>query len=64
MFEVDKLQHFWISFGIAFIFPLLAVFAGAGKEIYDALGGGVADSADLAADFLGIAFAWVVSPFF
>ncbi|MDZ4859678.1 MAG: hypothetical protein SGI88_11915 [Candidatus Hydrogenedentes bacterium] len=64
MFEPDKLQHFWASFGIAFFAPGLSVLAGFGKETLDVLRGGMADPADLLANFLGIAFAWVISPFF
>ena len=60
----DKLLHFWVSFGIAFLHPAMAALAGIGKEVYDAASGGVADAGDLAADGLGILFAWIVSPFY
>ncbi len=64
MVETDKLQHFWASFGIAYFFPGVSVLAGLGKEALDEIYGAGADPADLVANFLGIAFAWVVSPFF
>ena len=59
----DKLAHFWVSFGIAFLFPVMAAAAGIGKEIYDSVSGGDADAGDLAADGLGILFALILSPF-
>ncbi len=64
MEPTDKFWHFWISFFIAFFKPGLAMLAGVGKEVFDALSGGVADAGDLAADGLGIFAAWIVSPFF
>ena len=50
----DKVLHFVASYLIALIDPGLAVLAGIGKEVLDALGGGMADVFDLAADALGI----------
>ena len=50
----DKVLHFAISYLIALVDPTLAALAGIGKEVYDALGGGVADVYDLLADALGI----------
>lgn len=50
----DKVLHFVFSYAIALIDPGLAVLAGVGKEVYDALGGGMADVYDLIADALGI----------
>jgi hypothetical protein len=50
----DKLLHFVVSYLIALVDPALAVLAGVGKEVYDALGGGMADVYDLVADGLGI----------
>lgn len=50
----DKLLHFLVSYLIALVEPALAIVAGVGKEIYDALGGGMADVYDLVADGLGI----------
>tara|TARA_R110001592_G_scaffold79556_5_gene237686 strand:- start:388 stop:570 length:183 start_codon:yes stop_codon:yes gene_type:complete len=54
IFGPDKVLHFVVSFIIALFDPALAVLAGIGKEVYDALGGGVADVYDLVADGLGI----------
>jgi hypothetical protein len=50
----DKVLHFVFSYLIALIDPGLAALAGIGKEVYDSLGGGVADVYDLMADALGI----------
>lgn len=50
----DKVLHFIVSYLIALVDPALAVLAGVGKEVYDALGGGMADVCDLVADALGI----------
>ena len=50
----DKVLHFVFSYLIALVDPGLAVLAGVGKEVYDALGGGMADVYDLIADGLGI----------
>ena len=63
MEPTDKFWHFWISFFIAFFKPGLAMVAGVGKEVFDALSGGVADGWDLAADGLGIITAVILSPF-
>ena len=63
MQPTDKFYHFWISFGIAFFKPGLAMLAGVGKEVYDAFSGGAADVWDLAADGLGIISAMILSPF-
>lgn len=62
MIGEDKILHFLVSFVIGLVSPLLSVAAGIGKEVYDALGGGVADAGDLLADGLGVLFAIVVSP--
>lgn len=62
MVETDKFLHFWISFAIAFFKPGLAMIAGVGKEVYDALSGGIVDVYDLAADGLGIFAALLLSP--
>jgi len=51
---LDKLVHFVVSFALATIDPLIAVVAGLGKEILDALGAGTPDVLDLLADGLGI----------
>lgn len=60
MVESDKLLHFLLSFSIAIYNPLVSFLAGVGKEIYDVLGGGVADGYDLLADWAGIAWGEVV----
>ena len=58
--DPDKILHFVISFVLALIDPVIAVVAGVGKEIWDALTGGMADLGDLAADALGILLAiWI-----
>ncbi len=57
---MDKLLHFSISLVIALVEPALAVVAGVGKEVWDALQGGFADPLDLVADGLGILVAlWI-----
>lgn len=50
----DKFYHFVVSYFLASIDPLLAFFAGIGKEVFDFFGGGTADVFDLLADALGI----------
>ena len=61
----DKILHFWFSFAIALgSSPILAAGLGIGKEIYDAVSGGVASAGDLLADGLGILLASWASPFF
>lgn len=65
MVGIDKLFHFWLSFFIALASnPILAGTVGIGKELWDAVAGGVASAGDLAADGLGILFAAWLSPFF
>lgn len=53
----DKLLHIALSYILALIDPGLALAAGLGKEVFDLLGGGVADVFDLAADAVGILLA-------
>ncbi len=62
MIELDKVAHFFFSFLIGQFSPLLAVFAGIGKEIFDVARGGMADAGDLVADALGILLALLVLP--
>ncbi|MBN2307513.1 MAG: hypothetical protein JXR94_00995 [Candidatus Hydrogenedentes bacterium] len=62
MVGIDKLLHFWLSFALGLASPFMAAAAGIGKEIYDALSGGMASAADLLADGLGIVLALIVSP--
>ncbi len=57
MIGIDKIYHFIGSFLLTFIDPWLAVVAGIGKEVWDAMGNGTAEFADLVADGLGILFA-------
>jgi len=59
--EPDKIVHFVISFFMALLDPVLALWAGVGKEIYDLLGFGVAELGDLLANWLGILAAMGVS---
>ena len=64
----DKILHFWVSFFLAQIDPLLAWTAGVGKEVYDFVQAGFMVPAgsfgDLVADGLGVLFgAWVHSWF-
>lgn len=54
VFGADKVLHFLVSYVLALFDPAIAVLAGVGKEVYDALGGGMADVYDLVADALGI----------
>ena len=61
LFEPDKILHFVISFFLALIDPVIAVVAGLGKELWDALTGGMADLGDLVADGLGILLAILIS---
>jgi hypothetical protein len=53
----DKFLHLIVSFFIALVDPGLAILAGLGKELLDALSGGMADFGDLVADALGILLA-------
>lgn len=64
MFPPDKILHFWASFAIAMISPALSFGAGIGKEVFDALSGGVASTGDLLADAIGIFVARLASPWF
>ncbi|MBX7257873.1 MAG: hypothetical protein K1Y02_16040 [Candidatus Hydrogenedentes bacterium] len=64
MFPPDKILHFWASFGIAWFSPALSFGAGIAKEVFDALGGGIASTGDLLADAFGILFARIASPWF
>ncbi|MBM3289199.1 MAG: hypothetical protein FJY92_03525 [Candidatus Hydrogenedentes bacterium] len=64
MEPTDKFWHFWISYGIAYFKPVLAIVAGIGKEVYDAFSGGNPDVWDLVADGMGVFAAWIASPFF
>lgn len=65
MLGVDKLLHFFLSFGLTLASnPLVAATLGVGKEVYDALAGGVASAGDLIADGLGIILGMWISPFF
>lgn len=57
MIGIDKIYHFIGSFILTFIDPYFAAAVGIGKEIWDALGNGTAELADLVADGLGILFA-------
>jgi hypothetical protein len=50
----DKVLHFIVSFLLTRIDPVLAIVAGVGKEVWDAMGHGTPDAADLFADGLGI----------
>ena len=61
MWGVDKWLHFAVSFLLAAVDPFFALTAGAGKEIWDAVSGGVADLADLAADALGVLAWWILA---
>lgn len=58
---LDKWYHFIASFAIALIDPVLAVWAGLGKEFWDVLRSGTIDLVDLVgdliADVLGILLA-------
>ncbi|MCC6490826.1 MAG: hypothetical protein IT364_25285 [Candidatus Hydrogenedentes bacterium] len=65
MVGVDKLLHFFLSFGLTLASnPLVAATLGVGKEVYDSISGGVASAGDLIADGLGIIFGMWISPFF
>jgi hypothetical protein len=56
----DKWLHFWFSFLLSWVDPALSALAGLAKEVWDLLGHGTPDWADLAADLLGIMAALVV----
>ncbi len=59
---MDKLLHFLLSYLIALCDPLIALFAGLGKEVWDGLTGlGVASAWDFVADLAGILLALVLS---
>jgi hypothetical protein len=60
----DKVLHFFAAFVLGLIGPGLAIGASFGKEIWDAVSGGVASAGDLIADGFGIFFASLFSPFF
>lgn len=53
----DKLLHVAVSYVLALADPGLAIAMGLLKEVYDLLGGGVADIFDVAANALGILLA-------
>ena len=54
MLGTDKWLHFIVSFLIAQSSPLVAIWAGIVKEVYDPLSGGFADPLDLAPDAWGV----------
>jgi hypothetical protein len=62
MIPADRLLHLFVSFVLALANPFLAAFAGIGKEVYDAMCGGMADVWDLVYDGVGILFGVLVSP--
>ena len=61
--QTDKLLHFLVSLRIGLCSPLLALWTGVVKELYDAITGSFIDLADLCADGLGIVTAMLLSPF-
>lgn len=63
MIGFDKVLHFVFSLRIGLFSPVVAVWAGWAKELYDAATGSFIDPADLCADWLGIYAAVLLSPF-